>query len=104
MEESLVEAARRELQEETGIENIELTQVRAFGAPHRDPRGRVVTVLFTGFLSHHPPSVLQAASDASAAGWHPVHDLPDLAFDHDQLIAAALQKAGSVKGNAINTS
>jgi len=94
MEESLVEAARRELQEETGIENIKLTQVRTFGAPHRDPRGRVVSVLFTGSLPDQHLFELQAASDAADAGWYPLHNLPDLAFDHEQMIAAALHTVG----------
>ena len=103
MEESLLAAARRELREETGIKNIDLTQVRAFGEPHRDPRGHVVSVLFTGILSSQHPSGLQAASDASQAGWHPVHDLPELAFDHEQMITAALQAAGFPTGRERNT-
>lgn len=86
VDEDLQEAAKRELQEETGIET-DLKQVRTFGKPKRDPRGRVVSVLYMGDLeSAVEPS---AASDAIEAKWFDLNELPELAFDHDGMVATA---------------
>ena len=88
-DEPLERAARRELEEETGLVVDELEQVAAYGDPGRDPRGHVVTVAYLGLvrLAGHPP---HAASDAASAAWFGVDDLPPLAFDHDRIIADAL--------------
>ena len=89
LEETLEEAARRELREETGIERIFLEQLRAFGDLERDPRERVVTLAHVGLvkLSDHR---IRAATDAANAAWFAVDDLPRLAFDHDAIVAEAL--------------
>jgi 8-oxo-dGTP diphosphatase len=91
-DESLIDAAQRELAEETGIEGIELRQLAAFGAPDRDPRMRVVSVAHVAVIDTRPDPV--AASDASSARWVPVSELSeaDLAFDHAEIIAAALAR------------
>ncbi|MEZ6015720.1 MAG: NUDIX domain-containing protein [Planctomycetota bacterium] len=88
MEEDLEAAARRELAEETGVTRLYLEQLGAFGAPGRDPRGRVVTIAYVALvkLSDH---AVRAATDARAAAWHPVEALPALAFDHTAIIACA---------------
>src|ERR1035437_6032532 len=88
MEESLEKAVRRELKEETGIENVYMEQLYTFGDPGRDPRGRVISVAYYGLVKladHHVP----AAPDASNAAWFPVAELPPLAFDHDQILETA---------------
>jgi 8-oxo-dGTP diphosphatase len=91
MEESLDDAALRELKEETGVEKLFLEQLYTFGEPGRDPRGRVVSVAYYALvkLAEHK---VQAATDASGAAWFPVWDLPTLAFDHDRIVAAALER------------
>ena len=91
MNEALDAAARRELQEETGIVRPYLEQLYTFGAPKRDPRGRTISVAYYGLvkLSEHP---LRAASDAKAVGWFPVAHLPPLAFDHDAILRVALDR------------
>ncbi|MBN8249551.1 MAG: NUDIX hydrolase [Verrucomicrobia bacterium] len=88
-EESLEEAARRELAEETGLREIFLEQLYTFGSPDRDPRERVVSVAYYALvaLAGHRP---QAATDARQAAWFSVDDAPDLAFDHDHILATAL--------------
>jgi len=88
LEETLEEAARRELREETGIDNLYLEQLYTFGAIHRDPRERVVTVAYYALvkLSNHR---VQAATDARSVGWFSLHDLPPLAFDHQSIIEMA---------------
>jgi 8-oxo-dGTP diphosphatase len=89
MDEDLDAAVRRELQEETGLEKVFLEQLRAFGAPGRDPRERVVTVAWVALvklLDHR----VRAATDARRAAWFAVDDLPALAFDHETIVQAAL--------------
>jgi len=91
IDEPLEAAARRELQEETGLEAGILRQIHTFGAPDRDPRGRVISVVFAGFLAAESDPAPQAASDADRAGWFDIEDLPPLAFDHRQIIHKVLQ-------------
>lgn len=93
MDEDLEPAARRELAEETGLEAGPLVQVGAFGRPGRDPRGRVVSVAWTGAPAADAAGP-EAASDAAEARWFPLDELPELAFDHGEIIAAALERRG----------
>lgn len=90
-DESLEDCARRELREETGVEQAYLEQLYTFGAPDRDPRGRVVTVAYFALVSSDE-MVLEAATDADAAAWFPAGELPELAFDHAQIIATVRER------------
>lgn len=91
MEESLSEAAFRELQEETGLDKVYLEQLYTFGEVDRDPRGRVVSVAYYALvkLSDHR---VQAATDARDAQWFPVWDTPTLAFDHAKILTMAMER------------
>ena len=91
LDETLDEAARRELQEETSLERVFLEQLYTFGSIDRDPRERVITVAYYALvrLSDHR---VQAATDARDAVWFAMDDLPPLAFDHDQILATAHQR------------
>lgn len=89
-DEALDEAAQRELEEETGLPDVYLEQLYTFGAPKRDPRGRVITVAYFALVSDDV--TVRAGDDAAEAAWHSVHDLPDLAFDHDEILSYALQR------------
>ncbi|MCP3143080.1 NUDIX hydrolase [Pyxidicoccus xibeiensis] len=91
MDEALDTAARRELEEEAGIRPGHMEQLYTFGAPERDPRGRVVTVAYFALvkLSDH---TLHAATDAREAAWFSVWDTPKLAFDHADILSTALQR------------
>ena len=103
MEETLEAAALRELEEETGVSEVALTEVGVFGAPFRDPRGRVITIAYATVLEK-PTLTLKAGSDASAATWFstlpfdPTRESnaapkePRLAFDHAEIIRKALEK------------
>jgi 8-oxo-dGTP diphosphatase len=97
--ETLDEAARRELIEETGINGLDLhlEQLRTYGDPERDPRGRVITVAYLALGPDLPIPV--AGSDARAARWVPVHEALDgktrLAFDHSVILREALDRARS---------
>jgi 8-oxo-dGTP diphosphatase len=89
--ESLDEAARRELREETGVSDVYLEQLYTFGEPGRDPRGRVVTTAYYALLTgDHAP--LMPGSDAAAARWWPARARPQLAFDHDLIVDYALER------------
>jgi 8-oxo-dGTP diphosphatase len=97
IDEPLEEAARRELAEETGLEgdDVYLEQLYTFGAPGRDPRTRVITIAYFALIedaSHRP---LRATADAVEARWWSVYDLPPLAFDHGEIIDAALRRLRS---------
>jgi 8-oxo-dGTP diphosphatase len=90
IEESLKSAAARELSEETGIKDCELKQFHTYGDPQRDPRGRVISVVYCTYLPTDVRLTVQGGSDANQARWFPITDLPDLAFDHSQIIQDAL--------------
>src|SRR5690349_18957211 len=88
MEESVDDAARRELREETGLHDVYLEQLYTFGDVRRDPRGRVVSVAYYALVNLADHRV-QAATDARDAAWFAVADVPSLSFDHDDILAAA---------------
>jgi len=90
MDETLLESALRELEEETGLKGITLKQFRTYGDPGRDPRHRTITVVFTGRCDNLP--VVTGMDDASEAKWHPVNDIPKLGFDHDIILKDVLQE------------
>jgi len=89
-DEDLDQAALRELQEESGVTDVYLEQLYSFGNPNRDPRGRVITIAYFALIS--PDRKLMAGSDAAAAAWYPIDQLPPLAFDHATILNYALQR------------
>ncbi|HEU5129682.1 MAG TPA: NUDIX domain-containing protein [Glycomyces sp.] len=93
-DEDLAAAARRELAEETGLSGPggHLEQLASYGAPERDPRGRVVTVAYLALLPDLPAP--KAGTDAAAAAWRPA-GRRGLAFDHDRILADGVERARS---------
>jgi len=96
MEESLEETARRELLEETGIKAGELIRFDTYDRPGRDPRGRTVTQVFV-MIWKADMGTPRAGSDASGLKWFGLNQLPELAFDHKEIIRDVIQmiKEGS---------
>jgi 8-oxo-dGTP diphosphatase len=90
-EESLESAAKRELYEEAGVRDVFLEQLYTFGEPRRDPRGRVITVAYYALIASDKITLV-AGSDAAAAGWFPVSNLPPLAFDHRHILDYAVER------------
>jgi 8-oxo-dGTP diphosphatase len=90
-DESLEEAALRELHEETGVRNVFLEQLYTFGDPKRDPRGRVITVAYYALIASDKLS-LAAGADAAEAQWFPASSVPPLAFDHKSILDYALER------------
>jgi len=91
VDESLEDAARRELQEESGLKDIFLEQLYTFGDLGWDPRERVVTVAYYALVNLAGHRV-QASTDARTAAWFPVNELPQLAFDHEKILLAAHER------------
>jgi 8-oxo-dGTP diphosphatase len=89
--ESVDDAARRELREETGLRDVFLEQLYTFGEPDRDPREHVVSVAHYALVNLNDHE-LAAGTDARSAAWFSVNDVPELAFDHDQILEMALAR------------
>jgi 8-oxo-dGTP diphosphatase len=91
IDETVDDAARRELREEAGVERVYLEQLYTFGDLGRDPRERVVSVAYyaLALLSAH---TVKADTDAREAAWFAVDDLPRLAFDHDVIVDKAIER------------
>ncbi len=89
--EPLDEAAARELEEETGLSNVPLRQMRAYGDPGRDPRGWAVSIVYLALIDCRRHA-LKAGDDAREAEWFPITDLPPLAFDHDRIVEYAVRR------------
>ena len=91
VDETIDQAARRELHEETGLSRVFLEQLYTVGDLGRDPRERVVTIAYYALVRLGDHRV-QAATDARNAAWFAVDDLPRLAFDHDAILAMGLAR------------
>lgn len=89
--ESLDEAAKRELEEETGVKDVYLEQLYTFGDPNRDPRGRVITVSYLALINSDNVN-LKAATDVSEVKWFSLKEIPFLAFDHKKILEYALKR------------
>jgi 8-oxo-dGTP diphosphatase len=95
MDESLEQAARRELEEETGVRDIYLEQLYTFGNPKRDPRTRVISVAYIA-LVRADKQTLRVSDESTDVRWFSVQRLPGpLAFDHDTILATGLERLRS---------
>lgn len=88
MDETTEQCAIRELEEETGMKVTGLHQIGAYSKVDRDPRGRTVTVAYLVVIDKPLPVIGQ--DDAAQAKWWPLSSLPQLAFDHDEIMADAI--------------
>lgn len=89
--ESLEDAAKRELKEETGVDADYLEQLYTFGELKRDPRGRVITIAYMALMNSEKLKLF-AATDVSEVKWFSVSKLPQLAFDHQKILDYSLQR------------
>ncbi len=90
MDETLEKAAARELKEETGLEGISLKQLHAFSSIHRDPRARTIGIAFYGILENSEMKAM-GGDDAAEAAWFKLDQIPQLAFDHSEILKKALE-------------
>ena len=91
MDETTSECAIRELQEETGLEVEDVYQVGTYDSVDRDPRGRTITVAYVCVIDE--AEEVKGADDAAKAQWWSLDSLPELAFDHEQILEDAQQIA-----------
>ena len=93
MAEDVPDAASRELLEETGLDIPpgELVEIGVFGRPGRDPRGRTISVVYASEVAFED-SRATAGDDAAEAAWFDERDLPELAFDHAEVIPVDLRR------------
>ena len=94
LDETLEAAALRELQEETGIHDVFLEQLYTFGDLARDPRDRTVTVAYYALINLTEQEI-KATTDAREAAWFALSEIPQLAFDHDQILQTAIARLRS---------
>lgn len=92
MDETPEEAVIRELREETGISGVEMNQLHTYGAVDRDPRHRTLSVAYIGLLTDESQTA-SGADDAALAAWFSTEELPELAFDHQQIVQDAIRAA-----------
>lgn len=89
--ETIEQTAARELQEETHLCDLSLHQFHTFSKPGRDPRGWTVSVAFWTRIDPTDKAQAAGGDDAAEARWFPLADLPELAFDHAEILAAAIK-------------
>lgn len=87
--EELLSAVRREVAEEAGLSDLPFQQFRAYGDPARDPRGHTVSVVFVAEITGEQPPVC-GGDDATRAAWFALDAVPELGFDHRQILADVL--------------
>ncbi|MFT5214460.1 MAG: 8-oxo-dGTP diphosphatase [Patiriisocius sp.] len=92
--ESLEEAVERELKEETGIKISYLEQLYTFGKPNRDPRGRVVSIAYFSLIRPNAFKI-SASTDAEQVQWFNISELPELSFDHNEILKSAIERLQS---------
>ncbi|MCS7087396.1 MAG: NUDIX hydrolase [Thermoflexales bacterium] len=90
VDESLEEGALRTLREKTGVTNVHLEQLYTFGALDRDPRGRTITIAYYALVP--APLAVQAGQGTTDAQWQSVYALPEMAFDHEEIVKYALKR------------
>jgi 8-oxo-dGTP diphosphatase len=91
--EQVIDAAPRELAEETGLRVARLTLLGVYDTPGRDPRGWTVSVVYLARV--HSDTAVAGADDASDARWFAPRELPELAFDHAIIVADALSRCAA---------
>ena len=89
MDEDALAGARRELKEETGLEDAFIEQFHTFSEPGRDPRGRVITIAHYALVKIQE---VEGGDDAAQARWFPIGEVPPLAFDHDRILRMAISR------------
>jgi 8-oxo-dGTP diphosphatase len=90
MDETTEQCAIRELEEETGLRISNVHQICAYSKVDRDPRGRTITVAYLAIID--APMDVSGQDDAAKAQWWPLSALPELAFDHDEIMRDAIKK------------
>ncbi len=89
MDETTEQSAIRELKEETGLKVDKVKEIGTYSKVDRDPRGRTITVAYLAMVDE--PLEVMGQDDAAKAQWLPIDALPELAFDHDEIMKDAIE-------------
>lgn len=89
--ETLEDAVQRELAEETGVQINYLEQLYTFGNPQRDPRGRVISIAYFALVKPNTFKI-KASTDAEDVKWFHLDDIPELSFDHKEILQVAIER------------
>lgn len=89
MDETTDQCAIRELEEETGLVVTDIQQIGTYSKVDRDPRGHTITVAYLAVVES--PMEVKGQDDAANAQWFPIDELPELAFDHDEIMKDAIE-------------
>jgi 8-oxo-dGTP diphosphatase len=97
IDQSLEDAAKVKLEEKTGVKDVYLEQLYTFGNPKRDPRGRVITVAYFALINSDNITLKGNSNKTSSkeeyeAEWFDMTNLPQLAFDHKEILGYALKR------------
>lgn len=92
IKETIDEAARRELEEETGLRGVYMEQLYTFGEVNRDPRQRVISVAYFALINLSNNTNVKGGTDADEAQWFNVNEMPQLAFDHSHIVTMAVNR------------
>ncbi len=95
-DESAEASARRHLSEKVGVKDVHIEQFHTFSDPDRDKRSRAISVAFLALV----PAVATDINSTESGQWFPVSALPELAFDHKDMIKVAVER---LKLKLINT-
>lgn len=90
-DEDLIEGAKRELKEKSGLEGINLTLCNVFGKINRSPVMRMVGISYLGVVDIEKVNVLKKTTKTDNADWFPINQIPKLAYDHNEILAEALE-------------
>jgi 8-oxo-dGTP diphosphatase len=91
IDETVEDAAKRELWEETNVRGVYMSQLAVFSEVERDPRERVISVAFYALVKPSDHDVI-GGDDAASAAWFSLEDYPELAFDHEEIVKAAFSQ------------
>lgn len=94
MDETAEQCAKRELEEETGLDLTDFHQIGAYSKVNRDPRGRTITIVYLAIVNK--PLTAIGHDDAARAKWFPINSLPRLAFDHIEIFKDAVKTFNTV--------
>ncbi len=97
LNEDLADAIHREMQEETGLAGLNLRQFMTVGTPGRDPRGHTISVIYLAVVNKED-LLIRAGSDAAQASWFAYENLPQLAFDHAEILKQAIEETRRIHG------
>lgn len=103
--EDLIEGAKREILEKTGIKDIDIKQFKTFGKVDRCPVMRMIAVGFIGIIDSHRVKILRETESTTNADWFPIDKIPPLGYDHEEILKEALVELQNqiVKSNILKS-